>query len=177
MGIGVPLQHGGSNATDGGITKLGSGTLTLSGANTYTGDTTVSAGSLVLASGGSTLMNINNSSAPYSQFLGNGSIDLEGMLDLNLTAVTSSTDRWQLVANTLASTTYGSSFTIETSTGGIFFGSGGVLGYIDGSHQWTFTEASGVLALVTVVPEPSTLALLTAGAIGLLAYGWRRRRA
>ena len=27
------------------------------------------------------------------------------------------------------------------------------------------------------VPEPSTLALLAAGAIGLLGYGWRRRRA
>jgi autotransporter-associated beta strand protein len=30
---------------------------------------------------------------------------------------------------------------------------------------------------VTVVPEPGTLALLTAGAIGLLGYAWRRRRA
>ena len=27
-----------------------------------------------------------------------------------------------------------------------------------------------------VVPEPSTLALLAAGALGLLGYGWRRRR-
>ena len=31
--------------------------------------------------------------------------------------------------------------------------------------------------VVTAVPEPSTLALLAAGAVGLLAYGWRRRRA
>ena len=30
---------------------------------------------------------------------------------------------------------------------------------------------------VTLVPEPSTVALLTAGAIGVLAYTWRRRRA
>ena len=44
-----PLRHSaiaGDNATDGGLTKLGAGTLTLSGANTYNGTTTVSAGTL-----------------------------------------------------------------------------------------------------------------------------------
>ena len=51
MGIGIPLQHGGSNPIDGGVTKLGAGTLTLSGANTYTGPTTVKAGTLELESG------------------------------------------------------------------------------------------------------------------------------
>ena len=30
---------------------------------------------------------------------------------------------------------------------------------------------------LNVVPEPSTLALLAAGAISLVGYGWRRRRA
>ena len=30
--------------------------------------------------------------------------------------------------------------------------------------------------LVLIVPEPSTLALLAAGVLGLLGYGWRRRR-
>ena len=48
MGIGLPLQHGGSNPIDGGVTKLGAGTLTLTGANTYTGLTTVKAGTLEL---------------------------------------------------------------------------------------------------------------------------------
>ncbi|MGA2854167.1 MAG: autotransporter-associated beta strand repeat-containing protein, partial [Verrucomicrobiota bacterium] len=50
--IGQALVHsdiGGDNATDGGLTKLGAGTLTLSGANTYTGNTTISAGTLELA--------------------------------------------------------------------------------------------------------------------------------
>ena len=38
----------GSNATTGGLTKLGAGTLTLSGASTYGGPTVISAGTLVL---------------------------------------------------------------------------------------------------------------------------------
>ena len=40
-----------------------------------------------------------------------------------------------------------------------------------------FIDAAFVEAPFSVpVPEPSTLALLVAGAVGLLAYAWRRRR-
>lgn len=38
----------------------------------------------------------------------------------------------------------------------------------------TWTSSSG--KFLTAVPEPSTIALLAAGAIGFLAYGWRRRK-
>ena len=50
------LQHsavGGDAATDGGLTKTGTGTLTLTAANTYTGRTTVSVGTLALGPNGS----------------------------------------------------------------------------------------------------------------------------
>ncbi len=50
--VSEPLIHstiGGDAAIDGGLTKLGAGTLTLSGANTYTGATAINAGTLQFA--------------------------------------------------------------------------------------------------------------------------------
>jgi autotransporter-associated beta strand protein len=47
IGITEPLVHGSAGpATDGGLTKYGTGTLTLSASNTYNGSTTVNAGTL-----------------------------------------------------------------------------------------------------------------------------------
>lgn len=53
--IGQALLHStidGDNVTDGGLIKSGAGTLTLSGANSYNGPTTVASGTLLLGSGG-----------------------------------------------------------------------------------------------------------------------------
>ena len=50
--IGQALVHG-NGTPDGGLTVLGTGTLTLNAANTYTGNTTITNGTLALGASGS----------------------------------------------------------------------------------------------------------------------------
>ena len=52
---GITLTYGGIIAGAGSLTKLGTGTLVLSGANTYSGVTTISAGTLELGSANAAL--------------------------------------------------------------------------------------------------------------------------
>ena len=52
--------------------------------------------------------------------------------------------------------------------------------YLD-SYDWfsedpTFVESDTGFRVASMVPEPSTIALLLAGAACLLGYAWRRRK-
>ena len=65
-------------------TKIGAGVLTLSGANTYTGNTLVNAGVLTLASGGS-MSFVIGANGVNSFIGGTGTLNLDGAFSLNLT--------------------------------------------------------------------------------------------
>jgi autotransporter-associated beta strand protein len=163
--IGQALQHAGSSATDGGLTKTGAGTLTLSNAaNTYNGTTLVSQGTLATAAtgvfgignvtvanvAGATLLLGNNTSIADTATLlfgGNSTINL------NFTAGDVNAEVVGAITNGTISIGAG---TYDASELNAFFGGSSFIG-------------TGALQ---VVPEPSVALLGGLGVLGLL----RRRR-
>jgi autotransporter-associated beta strand protein len=73
--IGQVLVHstiGGDNAIDGGLTKQGAGTLTLTNTNTYTGATTIQSGGTLALTGTGSIANSSN-------LIVNGTLDVSGL--------------------------------------------------------------------------------------------------
>ena len=158
-----------NNGTATTLTKSGSGLLTLSGTNTYTGTTYVNAGTLTLAAGSSTLFAVTDVGS--SQFLGTGTVNFNGSFSFDLSGVSITTGSWSLVDVANLSETFG--LTSITSTGGLTFTNNAGI-WTSNDNAWTFNQSTGILS-VSAVPEPATAAALL-GSLVLAVTVLRRRR-
>lgn len=157
----------------GSLVKSGTGIARLSGVNTYTGDTTVSEGTLLLAAGGEQRFVIQDGGLSNQlQFSGTSALDLNGTLRLDISGLTASSGIWNLVVDSSSTiANYGGGFGLAF-VGGPAFVNGGSGTYTSGN--WTFDTASGSLSLV---PEPGIAGLLALGGAAITLFRRRREKA
>ncbi|GIW77485.1 MAG: hypothetical protein KatS3mg104_2548 [Phycisphaerae bacterium] len=152
-----------SSVTQNSTTSL----LVLTGANTYTGNTTViTGGTLQLNSSGKLTFQINPD-ATNNQLTGGGTANLNGSFQFLLPAegAVAINTTWQIENLAGLTGAYGSSFSVV----GFTDAGSDTWTLIRGSETWVFSETSGQLSVV--IPEPACLSL-----IGLAGMGILRRR-
>ena len=123
--VATPLMSG-ENATLNGVTKTGAGTLLLSAANVYTGNTNVNAGTLALADNAQLKFVLGATSGVSNKITGTGTVNLDGDFVITTTAADALPigSSWTLVDNTTLTETYTSNFSVA--------------GFIDaGGNTWT----------------------------------------
>ena len=136
-------SYDGSISGSGTLAQAGSGTLTLNGANSYSGNTTVSGGTLVLGAAG-TLRFVPTAYGISNMLAGNGTAVIEGTFNIDLAgAQILNGNRWMLVDAFNLAVIYGPSFNIAGFTQDWY----GVWTLVDGTKTWTFDEATGILSL------------------------------
>jgi fibronectin-binding autotransporter adhesin len=129
------------------LIKDGDGTLALTKSNTYTGNTTVNAGTLELADNAQLKFIIGATDGVNNALTGAGTATLNGDFVIDTTLAASLTSgTWVLEdVTTLTGGAYGSSFTVVD-----FVNAGGDMWTKDagGGKTWTFDEGTGTLTLV-----------------------------
>ncbi len=129
-----------------GIKKSGAGTLTLTGNHTYTENTTVSAGNLVLSNTGGLRFNIG-AAGVNNKLDGSGSATLDGKFIFNLTSAgTTVGNAWAILAASLGKS-YGGTFAVA-STNGPFTNSSGIWTRSENGVTYRFVQSTGVLSVI-----------------------------
>lgn len=127
----------------------GAGIKTLSGLNTYTGDTNVDAASSLILTSSSETKFSPGAPGTSNKITGTGAVTLDGALNIDLTAANIlNGNSWLLVDVTNLTETYGSNFTVPG-----FTQSGTNWTKLDGANTWTFSQTTGLLTLA-VVTDP-----------------------
>ena len=128
----------------GNLIKSGSNTLTLSGANTYTGNTTVSGGTLELASTGQLKFVLGASSGFNNSISGSGIVSLKGSFVIDTSAADSlSTGSWTLENVSTLTGAYDASFSVS----GFTDAGSNKWTKVNGTKIYTFDETTGILKL------------------------------
>ena len=127
-----------------GFEKVGVGTVILTAANTYTGNTTVSAGTLALADNAQLSFVLGATSGTNNSLSGDGAVTLEGDFVIVTTAADAlASGTWTIENVSTLTGAYGSNFTVS----GFTDAGSDKWTKVNGSKTYTFDETTGILTL------------------------------
>lgn len=150
LDIPAVLQNGQSGGLATSLVKTGTGTLTLGGINTYNGNTTVNAGTLVLTEGAQLRFVIGATSGLNNQISGAGTVTVNGAFAINTAAANALTSgSWKLEDVASLTGGYGATFAAVDPDGTPWTDGGDNTWTKDNGAGiiWTFNEVTGTLVL------------------------------